>query len=246
MIIDARQLTKSYILPASRLEVLKGVTLQVEAGEFLAVVGPSGAGKSTLLHIIGGLDKPSSGELSVDGEDIYRLGDKARAKIRNRKIGFIFQFYHLLPEFSALENVLLPAMVGGQEPDMSRLRARAGELLERVGLSHRLEHRPSELSGGEQQRVAIARSLMNAPKLLLCDEPTGNLDSESGAEIIDLLVGLNRDKQLTLIIVTHDSGIARRASKVVLMKDGRFIDGQGRSDYHNKNNDDSKDEVRCV
>ena len=246
MVIDARQLTKSYIQSASRLEVLKGVTLQVEAGEFLAVVGPSGAGKSTLLHIMGGLDKPSSGEISVDGEDIYRLGDKARAKIRNRKIGFIFQFYHLLPEFSALENVLLPGMMHGRDPDMSQLKARAQELLDKVGLSHRLEHRPSELSGGEQQRVAIARSLMNEPKILLCDEPTGNLDSGSGAEIIDLLAGLNRNKKLTMVIVTHDSGIAQRAQKVVVMKDGRFVDGQGRADCHKKNHDGFKDEVRHV
>lgn len=245
MVIDARQLMKSYVQPASRLDVLKGVTFQVKEGEFLAVVGPSGAGKSTLLHIIGGLDKPSSGTVSVDGEDIYRLGDKARAKIRSRKIGFIFQFYHLLPEFSALENVLLPAMVCGRNTDMSFLKARAGELLGKVGLSHRLEHRPSELSGGEQQRVAIARSLMNEPKILLCDEPTGNLDSASGAEIINLLAELNRDKKLTLIIVTHDSGIARRAQKIVMMKDGRFMAGPGRVDDHN-NNDDLKDEVRCV
>jgi lipoprotein-releasing system ATP-binding protein len=246
MVIDARQLTKSYLQSDSRLEVLKGVTFQVEEGEFVAVVGPSGAGKSTLLHIIGGLDKPSSGNVTVDGEDIYRLGDKARAKIRNQKIGFIFQFYHLLPEFSALENVLLPAMVCGRDTDISLLKARAGELLGKVGLSHRLEHRPSELSGGEQQRVAIARSLMNDPKILLCDEPTGNLDSGSGEEIIDLLADLNRNKKITLIIVTHDSGIARRAQKVVMMKDGRFIDGRGRADYHNNNNDELKDEVKCV
>ncbi len=224
MILHVNNVRKQYEQPSSSLTVLKGVTLSVQEGDFLAIVGPSGAGKSTLLHILGGLDKPSSGEVIIDGEDIYRLNDKARAKIRNQKVGFIFQFYHLLPEFSALENVILPAMVLKASRDMASLRTRGQDLLERVGLAHRLEHRPNELSGGEQQRVAIARSLMNAPRILLCDEPTGNLDSESGAEIIRLLEEFNKQKKLTLIIVTHDSQIASRSRKVLSMRDGRFID----------------------
>ncbi len=219
--IEARALRKIYKNGAKELEVLKGIDLKVGKSEVLAVLGPSGAGKSTLLHLLGGLDSPTAGEVMIDGTDIYALGDRERAKIRNRKIGFVFQFYHLLPEFDALENVMLPLLIkGGNGKD---LRDKGAGLLRSVGLGERMAHRPGQLSGGEQQRVAIARALINEPELLLCDEPTGNLDSESGNNVIELLWELNKSRKMTLMIVTHDAQIAKAAQRVLHIRDGKII-----------------------
>ena len=218
--IDASGLRKIYSNGSRELAVLKGIDLKVKRSEVLAVLGPSGAGKSTLLHILGGLDLPTAGKVLVDGVDIYSLGDKERSDIRNRKIGFVFQFYHLLPEFDALENVLLPLLIKGMGGKNSR--DRGVELLKAVGLENRMSHKPGQLSGGEQQRVAIARALMNEPELLLCDEPTGNLDSETGKNIIDLLWELNKSRKMTLMIVTHDAQIAKGAGRVLQIRDGKI------------------------
>lgn len=221
--LETRGVQKAYVHSSQRLQVLKGIDLEVPAGEVVAIVGPSGAGKSTLLHIVGGLDAPDQGQVTLDGQDVYRLNDRQRARLRNEKVGFIFQFYHLLPEFTALENVLLPAIIREQAEDPGNLRSQAAALLDRVGLNDRRQHRPNELSGGEQQRVAIARALMNAPKIILCDEPTGNLDSESGRMVIDLLMELNKRQGQTLVIVTHDDTIARRAHRIIHMRDGQLV-----------------------
>jgi len=218
--IEAHEVYKTYAAGAKKLHVLKGISLTVERGSFVSILGPSGAGKSTLLHILGGLDAPSRGRVSFDGVNLAAAGDEKRARIRNERIGFVFQFYHLLSEFSAVENVLLPARIGG---GVKKQTEKAAELLSDMGLAARLGHRPNELSGGEQQRVAIARSLMNEPEALLCDEPTGNLDSEMGSSIMRLLQRFNRDKQLTLVIVTHDAEIAGKADKVFHIKDGRLV-----------------------
>jgi len=204
------------------LHVLKGVSLELRKDEVVAVVGPSGAGKSTLLHILGGIDRPSSGRVFLDNSDFYSLDDAKRARFRNQKIGFVFQFYHLLPDFTALENVMLPALIKRQDSGTRQgIKNRAEILLEDVGLGKRMHHRPSELSGGEQQRVAIARALINNPKALLCDEPTGNLDSEMGVEVLNILFNLNKKNKTAIVIVTHDKEIAKRAHKIVEMKDGR-------------------------
>jgi len=200
------------------LHVLQGIDLEVKKGEALAVVGPSGAGKSTLLHILGGLDRPTKGRLLLDGVDFYRLPDKESARLRNQNIGFVFQFYHLLPEFTAIENTLMPGLIKGES-----LKEKAGDLLKEFGLGDRLDHRPNELSGGEQQRVAIARALVASPTVLLCDEPTGNLDSKMGEEILRILFGLNKRNNMTIVIVTHDRGIARGADRVLEIKDGHLI-----------------------
>ena len=205
------------------LHVLKGIDLEIEKAGSLAIVGPSGAGKSTLLHILGGLDRPSSGKVFVDGLDLYTLKDNKRAGLRNKRIGFVFQFYHLLPEFTALENVMMPALMALD----SRLKAQGirkttESLMRELGLGDRMQHRPGELSGGEQQRVAIGRSLINSPDVLLCDEPTGNLDSEMGEETLDLLFNLNKKNHATVVIVTHDKAIAKRADRVIEIRDGRI------------------------
>lgn len=219
MILYAKNIRKVYKQARTELEVLKGVDVSIDQGEVVAIVGPSGAGKSTLLHILGGLDVPTEGEVMLDGENIYRLRDKLRAKVRNEKIGFVFQFYHLLPEFNALENVMMPGYVLGR---LSRgeVKRKSASLLEQLGLSKRLKHKPSQLSGGEQQRVAIARALLNEPKILLSDEPTGNLDSTSGKEIIKLLMDLNYVKKQAIVIVTHDESIARQCHRTIHMRDG--------------------------
>ncbi len=221
--LEARNLQKIYHHSKNRLQVLKGVDLSINQGEVFSIVGPSGAGKSTLLHILGGLDKPSEGKVTIDAEDIYLLNDQKRAKVRNQKIGFIFQFYHLLPEFTAVENVLLPALIYTSRSASEDLRLKAMDLLNRVGLQDRAQHRPQELSGGEQQRVAIARALINGPKIIFCDEPTGNLDSENGKNVIDLLLELNVKNQQTIVIVTHDENIAQRAHKIIYMRDGLLV-----------------------
>ncbi len=219
--IEAKGLRKIYRNGTRMLEVLKGVDLKAGKGEVLALLGPSGAGKSTLLHLLGGLDTPTAGEVRFGGREIFSLSDSERAKIRNEKIGFVFQFYHLLPEFDAVENVMLPALIAGKA--RGKARGAAEELIAAVGLEGRMRHKPGQLSGGEQQRVAIARALANEPELLLCDEPTGNLDSDTGRNIIELLWELNKKRKMTLVIVTHDAGIAEEARRVVHIKDGVIV-----------------------
>ena len=220
--LEARNIHKVFDHPSGKLHILKGVDLNLKEGDVLSVVGPSGAGKSTLLHILGGLDKPNEGEIFFEGEDLYKLSNKQRARIRNQSIGFIFQFYHLMAEFNALENVILPALVT-KSASLDVINKRGTELLDRVGLGKRAHHKPDELSGGEQQRVAIARALINTPKIILCDEPTGNLDSENGQAILDLLMELNSSNKQTLVIVTHDKNIARNSNEIINMKDGQFV-----------------------
>lgn len=218
-IVNARGLTKAYTLGRRRLEVLRGVDLTVRRGEFLALRGASGAGKSTLLHLLGGLDRPDGGSIEVCDQKLDRMGAGELTGFRNRRVGFIFQAYHLLPELDATENVLLPARMARQP--FAECLNRARELLGRVGLGERLEHRPAELSGGEQQRVAIARCLINQPQLVLADEPTGNLDSKTGDEILELLLTLRAEHGTTLVICTHDSRVAARAERVIELVDGR-------------------------
>ena len=219
-LLSARNLSKSYALGKRTLDVLRGVNLEVMRGEFLALCGASGAGKSTLLHLMGGLDSPNSGEILFDGRDLARFSAAELAHFRNRRVGFVFQAYHLLPELTALENICLPARIGRLSARETEKRGR--ELLARVGLAERAEHKPSELSGGEQQRVAIARALIAGPELLLADEPTGNLDSRTGGEIIELLKRLHVESSMTLVIATHDARVAAHARRVVELADGRI------------------------
>lgn len=222
MIITARNIHKKYQQGSNVLHILRGVDLDIHAGEVLALVGPSGAGKSTLLHILGGLDRPDEGDVILDGKNVYNINDAERARLRNLQVGFVFQFYHLLPEFTALENVALPQLITQGTGKQDAVNARAKELLSKVGLKERAAHRPHELSGGEQQRVAIARALINSPKIVFCDEPTGNLDSKSGEAIIDILLNLNKTGRQTLVIVTHDEKIAARSSRIIHIKDGKL------------------------
>jgi ABC-type lipoprotein export system ATPase subunit len=220
VLLSARSVTKSYTMGKRRLDVLRGVSLEVTRGEFVALRGASGAGKSTLLHLFGGLDSPNAGEIWFAGKNLAQASDSELTKLRNGKVGFIFQAYHLLPELDALENVCVPARLARVPAEVAAKRGQ--ELLQRVGLGARLDHKPYELSGGEQQRVAIARALMNEPELILADEPTGNLDSHTGAEIVDLLVSLRAEKNTTLIIATHDASVAARAPKVIQLVDGQI------------------------
>ncbi len=221
--LKAVGLEKTYHQLETPLRVLRGVDVTVQEGEMVAIVGPSGAGKSTLLHILGGLDRPDKGKVFLGGEDLYRLKDAQRARIRNQRIGFIFQFYHLLPEFSALENVLLPVLIKTNEGNVKKFTEQGDRLLRQVGLAQRARHRPHQLSGGEQQRVAVARALINRPEIIFCDEPTGNLDSRSGEEIIRLLTKLNEENGQTFVIVTHDETIARRCHRTIHMRDGELF-----------------------
>lgn len=220
--LRAENIHKVYIETGAPLEVLKGVDLSIQPGEFVSLIGPSGAGKSTLLHILGGLDFPTQGKVFLDNEEVHLLADRKRASVRNTKIGFVFQFYHLLPEFNAIENVMLPAFIQEGMATRGQIEKKALALLERVGMRHRMLHKPKQLSGGEQQRVAIARALMNSPKMILCDEPTGNLDSKSGENIIELLLQLNKDHHQAVVVVTHDLAIARRAQRCVHIQDGKI------------------------
>lgn len=217
-LLRATGLRKTYRIGSRSVEVLRGVDLTVAAGEFVALRGASGAGKSTLLHLLGGLDRANHGDIQFRTQSLAALTGTELAKLRNLAFGHIFQAYHLLPELDALENVCLPARVARLE--VAEAEARARELLRRVGLEHRLEHRPAELSGGEQQRVAIARALINQPQLILADEPTGNLDSHTGEEILDLLCQLRAERNVTLLIATHDARVAVRAPRVVELLDG--------------------------
>ncbi|HEX3627458.1 MAG TPA: ABC transporter ATP-binding protein [Verrucomicrobiae bacterium] len=220
--LSVRGVTKNYKMAGRLLEVLRGVDVEVARGDFLALRGASGAGKSTLLHLIGGIDSADSGEILFDGRDIAKFSEADLTHFRNRRIGFIFQAYHLLPELTALENVCLPARIG--RVSAADAENRAMGLLEKVGLKERLEHKPYELSGGEQQRVAIARALIAGPELLLADEPTGNLDSRTGMEIIELLKDLCVQTNAALIIATHDAKVAAAARRVVELADGRVAD----------------------
>jgi len=220
LLLSARALSKTYTMGKRSLEVLRGVDLDVTRGEFLALRGASGAGKSTLLHLIGGLDSPNAGEILFDGKNLVAFSESKLTHFRNRRVGFIFQAYHLLPELDALENVCLPARMA--RISVATVEARGRELLARVGLKDRLDHKPSELSGGEQQRVAIARALINEPELILADEPTGNLDSHTGSEIIELLKSLRVERNTTLVIATHDAKVAANAERVIELVDGRI------------------------
>jgi lipoprotein-releasing system ATP-binding protein len=225
VILKSEGISKSYRMGATRVEVLKGLDLAVKRGEFVAIIGASGSGKSTLLHILGALDSPDSGVISFEGKDLARQSSRALNRFRNKMVGFVFQFYHLLDELSVLENVSLPAMASrsvlGWFGARRSVNARAEELLTRFGLGERIKHKPYQLSGGERQRVAIARALMNEPRLLLADEPTGNLDSEAGNGIIDVLDELNKAGQ-TIVMVTHDDRIAQRAGRIITLADGRI------------------------
>lgn len=220
--LEAVDLFKEYRLGLNTLQVLKEINLTVNQGEILGIVGPSGAGKSTLLHLLGGLDEPTRGKVALEGKDISKHNDRQRAQLRNRHFGFVFQFYHLLAEFTAVENVMMPAILRNKET-RNKIKERSSDILNRCGLSERLNHRPSELSGGEQQRVAIARALINMPQILLCDEPTGNLDTETGLQIKSLLWRLNKEYNMTLIIVTHAQELVGDASRIIHLKDGRII-----------------------
>ncbi len=213
-------LWKSYSNGGREVEVLKGIDFTVHSGESVAITGPSGVGKSTFMHILGLLDHPVRGEILLDGEDVLRLGDHQRARVRNKRVGFVFQFFQLLPEFSALENVIMPGLIAGErEKDLKK---RASKILDEVGLAERMTHRPGELSGGEQQRVAIARALIMDPDVLLADEPTGNLDPETGQDIEILLRNLNQLRKTTLIVVTHKESLAKALSRRVGLVGGRL------------------------
>lgn len=229
-ILEAIDLFKDYEQGGEVVHVLRGVSLSVSRGEILGIVGPSGAGKSTLLHLLGFLDRPTSGDVVLRGISLARSSPRRQAQVRNRHVGFVFQMYHLLPELTALENAAAPLLLQRSGfpwfPRFSAAKRKAGDLLERMGLGHRLEHRPNQLSGGEQQRVAIARALIADPDVLLCDEPTGNLDRATGDEIRELLVRLHRETGRTTVIVTHDEATLKIASRVLQLREGRLCEIQ--------------------
>ena len=219
-VIQCKNISKRFVDGALDTQVLSDISLAINAGDQLAIVGSSGSGKSTLLHLLGGLDTPTSGSVHIQGEDISALSVSTASKMRNKTLGFVYQFHHLLPELSALENVALPLVIGGTKPKSAM--EQAGVLLEKVGLGHRLTHKPSELSGGERQRAAIARALITNPACLLADEPTGNLDHHTAEQVFDLMLELNENLDTALVIVTHDISLANRMDKVLTLRDGSF------------------------
>lgn len=221
LVIDCRQVTRTYSEGPEKLTIFSDISLNVAPGETVAIVGSSGAGKTTLLNLLGGLDKPSSGQISICGKDIHRLSEAGRARFRNRYLGFVYQFHHLLPEFSALENVMMPCVLGGMA--VAGARKKAETLLGRVGLAARLTHKPGELSGGERQRVAIARALVNEPDCVLLDEPTGNLDEHTGEGVRSLIESLRDQLGIAFVMVTHDMKMARSLGRVLRLEQGRLI-----------------------
>jgi len=221
-ILHCQQLGKTYTEGPNDVEVLKGINLQIQAGERLAIVGASGSGKSTMLHLLGGLDLPSTGSVWVDGQELSRMSDKKRGTMRNQYLGFVYQFHHLLPEFTALENVAMPLFIRGV--DMAEAQDKARALLSEIGLEDRCEHRPTELSGGERQRTAIARALVTEPKVVLADEPTGNLDVDTASSVFDTMVDLNQRVGTALVMVTHDNSLAARMDRVLKLDHGTVVD----------------------
>ncbi len=222
--IIVKDLHKTYKNGHKEVRAVNGIDLEIKKASSVLIVGPSGAGKSTLLHMLGALDKPTSGKILLEDTDIYKLPDRERAMMRNRRIGFVFQFYHLLSEFTALENVMMPALISSDAARAGRnaIRKRAASVLKSVGLESRADHLPSRLSGGESQRVAIARAIMNEPQLLLCDEPTGNLDSNTSESIYEILFGLKAKNDMTIVIVSHDEKLAPRVDSTIRLKDGKL------------------------
>ena len=221
IILEARQLSKRYTQGTIDVEVLKGVDIQIQSGERVAIMGASGSGKSTLMHLLGGLEKPTSGSVLLDGHDLNKISAARLCQLRNSGLGFIYQFHHLLGEFTVLENVAMPLLIGSSDIKSAQLRAQS--LLNRVGLGHRIEHKPGELSGGERQRAAIARALINKPKCILADEPTGNLDSKTAEQVYQLMLELNRELEVSFLVVTHDPDLAVRMDRVLHMEDGMFL-----------------------
>ncbi|MGV8078552.1 MAG: ABC transporter ATP-binding protein [Syntrophales bacterium] len=219
--IEVRNLEKTFIKNGQRIEVLKKMDLAIPTGESMAILGVSGAGKSTLMHILGTLDHPTAGNVLFDGADVFSWNENKLASFRNRKIGFVFQFHNLLPEFTSLENAMMPALISGLSQREARKRAES--ILMDVGLGDRMAHKPGELSGGEQQRVAVARAVIMEPEVILADEPTGNLDTETGRMVEDLLMNLNRQRNITLVVVTHNQSLAKRMSRSVGLKDGKVL-----------------------
>lgn len=221
-VLEARGVEKTFQQGPVLLSVLRGLELTIGAGERLSIVGASGSGKTTLLQILGGLDRPSSGTVRIDGRDIHALSERERGELRNRALGFVYQFHHLLPEFSALENVAMPWLV--RRAPVAEAKARARELLVRVGLGERLSHRPHQLSGGERQRAAVARALVTEPKLVLADEPTGNLDGQNAEAVFELMLELNRERGTSLVVVTHDARLAARMDRIYELKNGTLVE----------------------
>lgn len=220
--VEGRDLTKTYQMGEMQVDALRGVSIKIKKGEVVAIVGPSGSGKSTIMNILGALDRPSSGEYFLSGESVAQMDDEQLADIRNRKVGFVFQSFNLLPRATALSNVELPLRYSKQNG--FKRKELASEALKAVGLADRMDHRPNELSGGQQQRVAIARALVNQPSIVMADEPTGNLDSKSGKEVMELLLHMNKESAATLIIITHDPDIAKQAQRTITLRDGKVVE----------------------
>ena len=218
-VLEAKGVFRSFQTGSVILDVLKGVDLEIYQGEIVALIGPSGSGKSTLLHILGALDRPDKGSINLDSVEVFSLNDKELAHLRNRTVGFVFQFHHLLPEFSALENVMLPKLIAGE--GIKSIENKAMELLDEVGLKDRKDHKPGELSGGEQQRVAVARALINDPKIVIADEPSGNLDRNTAESLHNLILELNRSRNQTFVLATHNLELAKRANRIFRLKDGQ-------------------------